>query len=438
MTQKRLTFDHILTPAGTLSRQSILLDEQGRITAIEDAGDRASDGVFAIPGMPNAHSHCFQRVLRGLGEYRGASDDSFWSWRELMYRLASSISPDDLYVVASQAYSEMLASGFTSVAEFHYLHHGVDGLQSTDMADAVINAARDVGIRIRLLPVLYQRGGFDQAPLAEQSRFVFEEIDDYCRLLANLSDVPLGFAPHSLRAVPVETLAASIDAVDDALGSDYPVHIHISEQEREVEECAKQYGVPPLELLDRHVALGPRWNLVHGTHFSASERSRVVERGCQIVLCPSTEAYLGDGIFDAVDYVGAGGRWAIGSDSNARIDPVEELRLLEYGQRLRDQRRARLATKRSFGEHLWRQACEGGAAALMMDVGAIEVGQFADLLLIDDTGALAGAAPQSMLDALLVGGSGGSIERVFVGGDEKTPVDEPRYAETVRQLMLQS
>ena len=395
----------------------------------------ASDGGFAIPGMPNAHSHCFQRVLRGHGEYRGEGDDSFWSWREHMYRIAARISPDELYIVASQAYSEMLASGFTSVAEFHYLHHGIDGSRSTDMAHAVINAGRDAGIRMRLLPVFYQRGGFERASLAEQSRFVFEEVDDYCRLLADLGDVPLGFAPHSLRAVPVESLAAAVEAVDEILGSDCPIHIHISEQEREVAECVKQYDASPLELLDRHVALGPRWNLVHGTHFSAKERDRVAELSCQIVLCPLTEAYLGDGIFDAVHYLEASGRWAIGSDSNARIDPVEELRLLEYGQRLRDQRRARLANSESFGEHLWRQACDGGASALMMEVGAIEVGRFADLLVVDDTGALAGVDPASMLDALLIGGSGENMARVFVGGVEKIPVDEQRYADTVRQLM---
>ena len=282
METKRLTFDHILTPAGTLSRQSLSIGEDGRISAIEDAGDRPSDGFFALPGMPNAHSHSFQRALCGYGETAQVEEsgkDSFWSWREHMYRLAGKITEQDLHVIATQAFGEMLAAGFSSVAEFHYLHHRVDGARSPAMGRAIIAAAQDTGIRLLLLPVLYRQGGFTEPPGAAQSRFVHDEIDGFCRLLEQLSAVPLGFAPHSLRAVAVEDLYAILAAVDSVLGADYPIHIHISEQQREVEECIAHHGARPLEVLAKHTELGPRWNLVHGTHFSPTELALASDSG---------------------------------------------------------------------------------------------------------------------------------------------------------------
>ncbi|MCZ6559330.1 MAG: formimidoylglutamate deiminase [Gammaproteobacteria bacterium] len=445
MERNRLTFEHILTPAGILSRQSVLIDDDGRISALEDAGDRPSDGFFAVPGMPNAHSHSFQRALCGYGEAaqsKGSARDSFWSWREYMYRLAKKITEQDLYVIARQAFGEMLAAGFTSVAEFHYLHHEADGKQSPAMAQAVIAAARDTGIRLLLLPVLYQQGGFAQPPAATQSRFVHHEIEEFCRLLEQLSDTPLGIAPHSLRAVAVEDLSAILDAVDYVLGAHYPIHIHISEQMREVEECIAHHGARPLEVLAKHAELGPRWSLVHGTHFSQDELALASASYCQVVLCPLTEANLADGIFPATDFQRLGGRWAIGSDSNARIDPIEELRLLEYGQRLRDRLRARLANEQSLGATMWQQACDGGAAALDMPVGRIEVGCFADLTVFAQKGALIGPAAEVLADALIIGGGRQEVAAVYVGGElrarDGTPVGESQdqeYAATIARLL---
>ncbi len=447
MERNRLTFDHILTPAGTLTRQSLSIDEDGRISAIEDAGDRPSDGFFAVPGMPNAHSHSFQRALCGHGEAAQPEEsvkDSFWSWREDMYRLAAKITEQDLYVIARQAFGEMLAAGFSSVAEFHYLHHLVDGTPSPAMGQAVIAAARDTGIRLLLLPVLYQNGGFAQPPGAAQSRFVHDEIGDFCRLLEQLSDAPLGLAPHSLRAVAVEDLTAVLDAVDSVLGAGYPIHIHISEQMREVEECMAHHGVPPLEILSKNVELGSRWNLVHGTHFSADELALANASHCQVVLCPLTEASLADGIFAAADFQRMGGRWAIGSDSNARIDPIEELRLLEYGQRLRDGLRARLAGEQSLGATMWQQACDGGAAALAMPVGRLEAGYFADIAVLAKKGALNGPAPELLADAMIVGGSRQDVAAVYVGGELRARDGAPLcgssdqdqdYAATIARLL---
>ncbi|MEE8108708.1 MAG: amidohydrolase family protein, partial [Gammaproteobacteria bacterium] len=345
---------------------------------------------------------------------------------------------------ATQAFAEMLAAGFSSVAEFHYLHHRVDGARSPAMGRAIIAAAQDTGIRLLLLPVLYRQGGFNEPPGAAQSRFVHDEIDGFCRLLEQLSAVRLGFAPHSLRAVAVEDLCSILDAVDSVLGADYPIHIHISEQQREVEECIAHHGARPLEVLAKHTELGPRWNLVHGTHFLPAELALASDSGCQVVLCPLTEASLADGIFPATAFQRLGGRWAIGSDSNARIDPIEELRLLEYGQRLRDGLRARLAGEESLGATLWQQACDGGAAALAMPVGRLEAGFYADITVLAKTGVLNGPAPERLLDALIAGGSRQDVAAVYVGGELRARdgaalgggVDQQqRYAATIARLL---
>lgn len=447
MKKKRLTFDHILTPAGILSRQTLLIDDHGLISAIEDAGEQVSDGFFALPGMPNAHSHSFQRVLCGYGERAqpaGSGKDSFWSWRELMYRLAASVTEHDLYVIAKQAFSEMLAAGYTAVAEFHYLHHLPDGTRSPAMGQALIAAAGKTGIRLLLLPVLYQHGGFGQPPGPGQLRFIHDDVDDYCRLLEQLSAAALGFAPHSLRAVAAEKLPDILRAVDSVLGADYPIHMHISEQGREIEECLAHHGKRPLEVLSAYADLGPRWNLVHGTHFSTRELRLATDSGCQIVLCPLTEACLGDGIFPATEFQALGGRWAIGSDSNARIDPVEELRLLEYGQRLRDRLRARLADEHSFGARLWQTACDGGAAAMALPAGRIAVGQLADLTVLDNRGSLNGPAVDLLADALIVGGGRQNVAATYVGGELRAENGEPvggwdesatEFAATIRRLL---
>lgn len=438
----QLTFKYLLTPEGIRRDCRLSVDEAGMITAIEPASGPA-DGYFAIPGMPNAHSHVFQRALAGFGEVP-SGEDSFWSWRDAMYRLARRVTPDDMFAIAQEAFLDMLRGGFTSVAEFHYLHHLPDGRPGPEMAQAVIEAARAAGIHLVLLPVLYQHGGFGQAPRPEQARFVHAGLDEYCRLLEQLRDVKRGIAPHSLRAVEAKSLPQLLDAVRRILGERFPVHIHISEQRREVEECVTAYGCTPIELLARSVTLNADWNLVHATHATEEERRLVFEHDATVVLCPITEAYLGDGLFAADEFVKDGGRIAIGSDSNCRIDAIEELRLLEYGQRLRLERRARLATRDGLGQPLWQRACAGGAAALMDPVGAIAAGKRADLVVLDEQGApWLGHDVASVLDALVIAGSHHDIAAVYVGGrrvvDHGSVKDAERsaqsFARTVSRLM---
>jgi formimidoylglutamate deiminase len=437
-----LRFEHILTPGGIERHKRLVIDDHGRIAAIEDdpAGPgRGADGWLALPGMPNAHSHTFQRAMTGRGE-GGGGEDSFWSWREAMYGLALTLTPEQLYPLAARAFADMLRAGFTSVAEFHYLHHRIDGSRGPEMGRAVAEAAAEAGIRLVLLPVLYQRGGFGRPPESRQRRFVHDRLEDYLELLQELGDLPLGIAPHSLRAVDLPVLGELVAAADRMLPAGYPRHIHIAEQRREVEECLAATGARPVELLAGAVDLDSRWSLVHGTHVSDSEMTLMTDAGVTTVLCPLTEAYLGDGVFPARRYVNRGGRLAVGSDSNVRIDAVEELRWLEYGQRLMLGRRACLATGDGLGAPLWRMAAEGGAAALAQPVGAIEPDAFADLVVLDpEDPTLAGLGAGAAMDGLVTGGSSASFSAVYVGGQRRVHntrhVDEARISAAYRRAL---
>jgi len=271
-----------------------------------------------------------------------------------------------------------------------------------------------------LLPVFYKQGGFGKPARDEQRRFIHGSVEDFCSLLAELHDVELGLAPHSLRAVPVESLPALMEATAQYTGADAHIHIHISEQRREVEECQATYKTTPIELLSKYVKLDARWNLVHATHATPSECSLTRGAGASVVLCPITEAYLGDGLFAADDFVAAGGRIAIGSDSNCRIDAIEELRLLEYGQRLKKERRARLATAAGLGMPLWSAACRGGAISMGHASGALEPGRFADLVVVKhEAAAMRGHDVDTLMDALIIGGSRADISDVYVGGERR-------------------
>jgi len=444
---QRLSFRHILTPDGMLHDRALSVAADGRITAIEpiaaDARQRY-DGHLALPGIPNAHSHAFQRALAGHGEVPAADGaDSFWSWREAMYRLAARVTPEDCATIARQAYAEMLGAGYTSVAEFHYLHHplegrGVEGSRSTEMADAIIEAAAAAGIRLTLLPVLYVAGGFGEPPTPKQARFVHRGVDDYLQLLEQLrGKVALGIAPHSLRAAPIEMLPELLRGARALLGPALPIHIHVAEQPAEVEQCRARHGCGPIALLDREAGLDPHWHLVHATHADAEERACIVARGATVVVCPITEAYLGDGLFPADEFVRAGGALSIGSDSNCRIDAFEELRWLEYGQRLRRQARARLADRRGLGLPLWQGAVAAGARAIGQPVAGLSVGQHADLVVIDvQAPALAGHGIETALDALIVNGSARDVAAAFVGGRRVAPSADPTaFDRCVRRLL---
>lgn len=435
-----LRFEHVLTPAGVVPRQSVHVGEDGRIESLSPwDGSGPADGWLALPGMPNGHSHVFQRALAGFGEAR-AGADSFWSWREAMYRLANGLGPGDLAVIAQAGFTAMLAAGFTSVAEFHYLHH-LPGAGPSDTAAIIARAAAAAGIRLRLLPVFYETADFDTPPRAEQRRFVHAGPDDFMETLAALRAHDPGLALHSVRAVPVESAVRLMAAAGDVLARRAPVHVHAAEQIAEVEACRSRHGCGPIALLARHLELGPRWSVVHATHADDAERRMLAVAGATVVLCPLTEAYLGDGLFPARIHAAAGGSLAIGSDSNVRLDAVEELRFLEYGQRLADRARARLADADGLGAPLWSRLAEGGRSALGLDVGRLAPGSYADIVCVDHTDPdLPGSAdPERGLDALITAGSRTAIREVFVGGRPVNTRPDPQlvaeYRDRVARLM---
>lgn len=424
----------------------------GQITAVTPgaAVQRGDERVgLLIPGLPNLHSHAFQRAMAGLGEVRGPGEDSFWSWREAMYQVAGRVDPDAMQAIAALAYAEMLEGGFTRVGEFHYLHHAADGQSYADpaaMASALVAATKESGIGLTLLPVFYAHAGFGgQAPQAAQRRFV-SSLDGFARLhaasaeaLRALPDAVLGLAPHSLRAVTPEQLAQLV-----ALIGDGPIHIHIAEQPREVEECRAWSGQCPVEWLLDHAPVGPNWCLVHATHMTGAETAALARSGAVAGLCPVTEANLGDGLFPASPYVEADGLLGIGSDSNVLIDAFEELRWLEYGQRLGTLRRNVFAAEpeESTGAALFGAAGRGGAQALGADFG-IAVGHSADLVSLDpEHPALTACPPGSRIDALVFAAGRGAIDRVWRHGAQVVSGGRhvaraaitARYADTIERL----
>ena len=366
--------------------------EGGRIAGVE-VGVRPKTGdqraAILVPGMPNLHSHAFQRGMAGLAEQRGPEDDSFWTWRDVMYRFVGRLSPDDLEAIAAQAYVEMLEAGFTRVGEFHYLHHDVFGGSFADigeMSGRIAAAAESAGIGLTLLPVFYAQGGFGgKSPGAAQARFIsnpdfYGRLVERCRAIAgSVSGAVVGIAPHSLRAVSPDQLKAILP-----LAKTGPIHIHIAEQVKEVEDCLAWSGKRPVEWLFDNAAVGPAWCLVHATHLTADEMRRLADSGAVAGLCPITEANLGDGLFPLDAFLRAGGALGVGSDSNVRIDLAEELRLLEYGQRLIHRARnvAASVPGQSTGRALFDRALAGGAQALGV-VGGIEAGAWADLVALE-------------------------------------------------------
>ena len=377
-----------------------------------------------LPGQPNLHSHAFQRGMAGLTERRGASSDSFWTWREAMYRFVDRIGPDDLLAIAAMAYAEMLESGFARVGEFHYLHHAPDGspYAGAAMAEAIVAAAAETGIGLTLLPVFYAHSGFGgQSPGSGQRRFVcgldqFAMLREGCgAALAALPDAVLGLAPHSLRAVTPGELSAL-----SAMAGTGPVHIHVAEQQAEVSDCLAWSGARPVEWLLGNAAVGPRWCLVHATHVTPQESDALAASGAVVGLCPITEANLGDGLFPASRYVAAGGRWGIGSDSNVLIDGCEELRWLEYGQRLGEQARNVFADQpgASTGGALYRGALLGGSQALGAAAGLAE-GNSADFLTLDPGHpSLTGTSEDGWLDGLIFAAGRGAIDGVWRRGSQ--------------------
>ncbi|MGF2252248.1 formimidoylglutamate deiminase [Yersinia ruckeri] len=378
-----------------------------------------------VPGMPNLHSHAFQRMMSGLAEIAGDPQDSFWTWRDLMYRLVQRLTPEQVGIIARQLYIEMLKGGYTQVAEFHYLHHAPDGKPYADVGEMTAQlsqAAEQAGIGMTLLPVLYRYAGFGGQPAQPGQRRFIQDTDSYLHqqqvIAKQLKNQPLqnqGLCFHSLRAVELTQMQQVLASSDQAL----PVHIHIAEQQKEVDDCLEWCGQRPVAWLYEHVAVDRRWCLVHATHLDQSELSALAGSQAVAGLCPTTEANLGDGIFPAVEYIRQRGRWGIGSDSHVSLNVVEELRWLEYGQRLRDQRRNRLTSEiqPAVADLLYSQALSGGAQACGSQIGALAVGYRADWLVLDGADPyIAGTPSASLLNRWLFAGDKSQIRDVYVGG----------------------
>ncbi len=424
---------HALLPEGWAANVLLAWDDAGSLLQATP-NTSPTDGVAVatgplLPGMPNLHSHAFQRAFAGLTEYRGAaSSDSFWTWRDLMYRFALAVSPEQLELIATQLYIEMLQAGFTSVCEFHYVHHDGHGqpyANPAEMSLRLVAAAKHAGIGITLLPVLYQHSGFGgQAPRDDQRRFV-QSVDGLLSLVERLRSlgVRVGVAPHSLRAVAPEALAELVAGIT-AMDASAPIHIHIAEQQQEVDDCVAWSGLRPVQWLLEHADLDARWCLVHATHLDAAEARGMAASGAVVGLCPSTEANLGDGLFGALQFIDAGGVWGIGSDSHASVGAAEELRLLEYGQRLLQQRRNVLATAAhaQVADALWLAAVRGGgqASGLSGAVAGLQAGQRADFVVLGGDASLAGLAPSQVLAGHVFASHGRqAVSDVWVGGHQR-------------------
>ncbi|MCH2273681.1 formimidoylglutamate deiminase [Thalassospira sp.] len=415
-----------LTTSGWENNVLIEIDESGRITRVQADSPAAGNRVGTLlPAISNLHSHAFQRSMAGLTEKRGPDPrDTFWTWRQLMFRFLDQLTPDHVQDIAAFVQMEMLEAGYANNTEFHYLHHqpgGVPYANIAEMAERIAAAADITGIGLTLLPVHYQFGGCDKRPLgAGQIRFgndperfarLYEESEKALKSLP--SDTRMGVAPHSLRAVGREDLIATT-----RLSKDGPVHMHLAEQVAEVEEVEASWGKRPVEWLLENADVDENWCLIHCTQMQEHETLGLAKTGAVAGLCPITESSLGDGIFDGVRYLNAGGIIGVGSDSNIRIALSEELRTLEYSQRLRDRSRAALATpEKSTARRLFDAVAKGGAQAAGRDAGRIEVGALADLMALDGTAVdLIGRTGDTILDTYVFAGDDRMVRDVWSAG----------------------
>lgn len=427
--QSRYRFPCAWLPDGWHRNVVISVDPGGDIVDVSTddtvTAARMINGA-AIPGMPNIHSHAFQRAMAGLVEQRGGKDDSFWTWREAMYDVASRITPECLNGVAAQLYADMVKAGYTSVCEFHYLHsHGDASSRSHEqrlaMSQSLMDAATTAGIGLTLLPTLYQTSDFGGAPPTERQRQFFMETREYLDLLGALRQssqsspqLEVGMALHSLRAVPPESLQMVLDSQRDG----QVIHIHIAEQEREVQACLERTGKRPIEWLLENAPVDRRWCLIHATHATAAELQGVAAAGAVVGLCPTTEANLGDGTFPMETLLAAGGGFAIGSDSHVSLSPIEELRWLEYQARLARRQRGVLTDgSLSGGALLWQKACTDGARVSGRPIGDLAAGKRADVVVLDINSPLFVArSDSSIIDTFVFSGTSESVRDVMVGG----------------------
>lgn len=415
-----------LLPDGWAQNVSVSIGSLGEIAAVEPVSAAEAEGSgILLPAPVNLHSHAFQRAMAGMSERRGSNPtDSFWTWRQIMFRFLDALTPEDVEAITAFVQMEMLEAGYAAVGEFHYLHHQPGGVpydNLAEMAERVLAAAATTGIGMTLLPVFYQFGGCDRRPLAPGQIRFGNDSDRYSRLhveasrvLAGLpADAVIGVAPHSLRAVDEDGLNASV-----ALASGRPLHMHLAEQVAEVDEVKMAKGARPVEWLLGNQEVAENWCLIHCTQMTEAETAGLAASGAVAGLCPITESSLGDGIFDGVRFLKNKGRIGIGSDSNIRISLSEELRTLEYSQRLRDKCRASVATpEKSTGRVLFDEICRGGAQAAGRRSGAIEPGNQADLLLLNgDAIDLEGREGDEILDAYIFAGDDQMVSDVWSAG----------------------
>jgi len=443
-----------LLPNGWARDVAITVDAQGDFATVEQGASRDGAQPLAgpvIPGMANVHSHAFQRAMTGLTEVRGTRDDDFWSWRELMYKFVARLTPEHAIAVARHLYVEMLCAGYTAVGEFHYVHNRPDGTPYADHAElllAHLTAARDTGIAVTMLPSLYRWSDFGERPLQpRQQRFasdpaaILAMVERARAVAADDADVRVGVAPHSLRAVDpasLRELLAGLAAIDPSA----PIHIHSAEQTKEVADCHAWSGQRPVAWLLANLPVDARWCLVHATHMTDHETAALAASGAVAGLCPTTEGDLGDGIFPLVDFRAARGRFGIGGDSHVSRSPAEELRMLEYVQRL--VRRKRNLTVRAdstaVGTTLWTEAAAGGAQSLGRRMGAIAPGLRADILVLDSTRPdLASHTADAISNSVVFSGATNLMRDVMVGGrwvvqDARHPLAETAARDYVRAL----
>jgi formimidoylglutamate deiminase len=427
--------ENILLSDGWADKKTITI-EKGIITAISSGkeDDACSLSGAVIPGMVNCHSHAFQRAFAGFSEQGSEGQDSFWTWRKIMYKFLAQLSHEDAQIIAQQLYIEMLKMGYTRVAEFHYLHHDIDGNtyanDSVDnelatMAHAIFKAAKTSGIGLTMLPVLYQYAGFgQQEPNQGQKRFI-NSTEQFNQLVSDCFDLSkqypntnVGIAPHSLRAVDKSAITQAVEHVR-SLDNKAPIHIHIAEQQQEVDDCLQYYSQRPVQWLLDNIELDEHWCLIHATHINEQEQQGIVASKAIAGICPTTEANLGDGIFPTTEFLALDGTFAIGSDSHISVNPIEELRWLEYAQRLTKQQRAILASPEtaSVGQNLWHKAAAGGAQSTNSNTGSLAVGKQADLLVLDEKQtALFANNNQHLLDSVIFASQKNTIKDVMVNG----------------------
>ncbi|WP_417446255.1 formimidoylglutamate deiminase [Kangiella sp.] len=448
---KQLFAKHLLTESGWAKDVLIKLDCNGVILELKP--DTQLDSDFCgeqlhgsvIPGLPNSHSHAFQWAMAGLGEKSGKGGDSFWTWRQAMYGFVDAIRPEDLQAIASALYMQMLKAGYTSVGEFHYLHHNTNGAafdNPAEMSQRIFESAKESGIGLTLLPVFYRYSGFGElAPNDGQKRFIHDQ-QAYATLIYNVAKLSeqyqqsFGIAPHSLRAVNQQDLSFAIDHLN-TLNDKAPVHIHIAEQMKEVDDCLVFHSKRPVEWLLDNLDVNERWCLVHATHMTQQETHRVAQSNAVVAVCTTTEANLGDGFFPMLEYKKNQGRWSVGSDSHISVDAAEELRWLEYQQRLAEQSRTVMVEEEhsSNGYWLWQQAAGAGAQSLGRNAGCIKVGNKADFIELNpESFALLGKSDHQLIDAFIFNHqfSNDAIRSVWVNGECQVSDGVHRNEEKIR------